>query len=64
MAAIEHAHDPRRQSMIEDLRELITALNRRVPRLEGTGEIGIARDAAALRDKALERIAELERPGG
>jgi hypothetical protein len=52
-----------RQSMIDDLRELITALNRRVPRLKGTGEVDIARDAAALRDKALARIAELERSG-
>jgi hypothetical protein len=51
------------QGMIDDLRELIVALNRRVPRLERTGEIAIARDAAALRDKAVERIAELERSG-
>ena len=63
MAATEHAHDPTRESMIEDLRELITALNRRVPRLERTGEVVIAREAAALRDKALARIAELERSG-
>jgi hypothetical protein len=49
-----------RQRMIDDLRELITALDRRVPRLEATGEIDIASDAARLRDKALERIAELE----
>lgn len=51
---------PTRQQMIDDLRELITALDRRVPRLEATGEIDIASDAARLRDKALERIAELE----
>ena len=49
--------------MIEDLRELITALDRRVPHLERTGEIEIARDAAALRKKALERIACLEKAG-
>lgn len=51
-----------RQRMIDDLRELITALDRRVPRLEATGEIDIASDAAKLRDKALERIAELQTP--
>ena len=46
--------------MIDNLRELIVALDRRVPRLEATGEIDIASDAEKLRDKALERIAELE----
>jgi hypothetical protein len=46
---------------IETLRELIEALDRRVPRLERTGEIAIARDAATLRKQAVARIAELER---
>jgi hypothetical protein len=49
-----------RLRMIEDLRELVTALDRRVPHLERTGEIAIARDAAALRKTAVERIACLE----
>ena len=49
-----------RERMIDDLRELITALDRRVPRLAATGELDIASDAAKLRDKALERIAELQ----
>lgn len=49
-----------RARMIADLREFIRALDRRVPRLERLGERGIANDAAALRDKALQRIAELE----
>ncbi len=49
-----------RQRMIDDLLELITALDRRVPRLEATGEIDIALEAARLRDKALERIAQLK----
>jgi hypothetical protein len=31
-----------------------------VPHLEREGEIGIAHEAAALKQKALERIAELE----
>jgi hypothetical protein len=45
---------------IQLLRELIEALDRRVPHIERTGEIQIARDAASLRDKALKRIALLE----
>ena len=43
------------------LRELIEALDRRVPHVERAGEARIAREAAALKAKALERIAELER---
>jgi hypothetical protein len=43
------------------LEELIEALDRRVPRVEQAGEAGIARDAAALRAKAVERLAELVR---
>jgi len=42
------------------LHELITALDRRVPHVERIGEIEIAREARALREKALQRIAELE----
>jgi hypothetical protein len=48
-------------TVVEDLRELVAALDRRVPRLERDGERDIARDAAALRGEALIRIAELER---
>ena len=44
---------------IQLLRELIEALDRRVPQIERTGEIQIARDAADLREKALKRLAEL-----
>jgi hypothetical protein len=43
------------------LEELIAALDRRLPRVEQAGEAGIARDAAALRAKAVERLAELVR---
>jgi hypothetical protein len=46
------------------LRELIAALDRRVPHIEGIGEIAIARDAATLRKKALDRIAQLEAAAG
>jgi hypothetical protein len=42
-----------------ELEELIAALDRRVPRVEEAGEAAIARDAAALRAKAVERLAEL-----
>ena len=41
------------------LEELIAALDRRVPRVEQAGEADIARDAAALRAKAFDRLAEL-----
>jgi len=43
-----------------ELQELIAALDRRVPRVEQAGEIGIARDAAALRERALDRLRELD----
>lgn len=43
------------------LHELIAALDDRLPHVERSGEATIARDAAALRGRALERIAELER---
>ena len=49
------------QTLVHDLRELIAALDRRVPRLEREGEREIALDAKALRRGALKRIAELER---
>jgi len=41
------------------IEELIAALDRRVPRVEHPGEAAIARDAAALRAKAVERLAQL-----
>ena len=54
------AHDDTPTEQIQLLRELIDALDRRVPHIERTGEIQIARDAAVLREKALKRIAALE----
>jgi len=50
-----------KQTLINDLLELVAALDRRVPRLEREGERDIARDAQGLRRAALKRIAELER---
>jgi hypothetical protein len=43
------------------LRELIAALDRRVPQVQRAGEIAIAREAAALRTRAVKRLEELER---
>ena len=47
--------------LARELDELIAALDRRVPRVEQAGETSIARDAAALRSKAVARLAELTR---
>lgn len=49
------------QALLHDLRELIAALDRRVPRIEREGERDIARDARELKRAALKRIADLER---
>jgi hypothetical protein len=51
---------PARSSVLDDLRELVAALERRVPRLEREGERDIARDAEALKADALRRITTLE----
>lgn len=49
--------------LARELRELIDALDGRVPRVQQAGEVAIARDAAALRAKAVKRLEELEREG-
>jgi len=41
------------------LRELIAALDRRAPRAGAVTEPGIARDAAVLRARAVNRLAEI-----
>ena len=48
-------------TLAKTLAELIEALDRRIPHVERAGEASIARDAAALKVKALKRIAELEK---
>ena len=48
------------RTLIDELRELVDALDRRVPHLERVGETAIARDAARLRDEAVKRLAKLE----
>ena len=50
-----------RSHAVRELLELIAALDRRVPQVQRAGEASIARDAAALKARALERIEELER---
>ena len=47
------------EEVVRELRELIEALDRRVPRVEQVGEDAIARDAATLRATAVNRLAEL-----
>jgi hypothetical protein len=59
--------------LTRELEELIAALDRRVPRVERAGEATIAREAAALREKAVaspgrtrqtvRRSANEQRPG-
>ena len=45
--------------LARDLEELIAALDRRLPGVAQAGETGIARDAAALRARAVKRLEEL-----
>jgi hypothetical protein len=45
-----------RDHVLAALRELIDALDRRVPQVERVGEIRIAREAAALKKEAMRRI--------
>lgn len=53
--------EPKNESdSIRILQELIAALDRRLPQVQHAGEATIARDAAALKASALERVAELE----
>jgi hypothetical protein len=52
--------DAGRQRLIDQLRELIDALDSRVPQLEREGETRIAGEAAALKEKAVKRLAQLE----
>jgi hypothetical protein len=53
-------HTTARPSVIDDLRDLISALDRRTPHLERKGERDIALVSAALRAEAVQRIAELD----
>ena len=55
--------EPWSAEILAALRELVEALDRRVPHLERSGEIQIAKDAALLRNEAVTRIAALQRAG-
>ena len=48
-----------RAHVMNELRELIAALDRRVPQVSRVGELAIAKAALALRDEALQRLDEL-----
>ena len=50
-----------RARTVRELKELIAALDRRVPQVQRAGEVSIARAAAALKAEAVKRIEELER---
>lgn len=49
-----------RRRTVRELKELIAALDRRVPHVERLGETSIARAAAELRAEAVKRIEALE----
>lgn len=49
-----------RKKVVARLRELISALDRRVPQIERAGEQRIASEAAVLKREAQDRIAEIE----
>jgi hypothetical protein len=49
-----------RRDLVRELEELITALDRRVPRVEQAGEAAIACDALALKAKAVVRLEQLK----
>jgi hypothetical protein len=48
------------KALLADLNRLIEALDRRVPRLERSGEEQIAHDAAELRERAARLIQRIE----
>jgi hypothetical protein len=52
--------DVDRASAKRHLRELIAALDRRVPHVERCGEVEIALAATGLKTKAEQRLADLE----
>jgi hypothetical protein len=54
-------HKDARKATVKELKELIAALDRRVPQVERVGEVSIARAAADLRAEAVKRIEDLER---
>jgi len=60
MSATKKAAESDRTRKPGHWHELIVALDRRMPQVERIGETQIAREGRALREKAVQRIAELE----
>jgi hypothetical protein len=60
MSANKETAQADRARKLRHLHELIAALDRRVPHVERIGERKIAREGRALRENAVQRIAELE----
>ncbi len=58
-----HALDAETTSseLLDALREIVEALDRRIPHVERASEVEIAADAKRLRAAALQRIASLRR---
>jgi hypothetical protein len=56
------AMSSRRDATIEELLEVIAALDRRMPQDARPGEPAIARDASSLKCRALRSIAALQGP--
>jgi hypothetical protein len=54
------AKDHAAAAMLADLRQLVVAIDRRVPHIERAGEAKIAREAADLRRRAIDLIHDLE----
>lgn len=55
-----NTHPRSKIELVRHLRQLVEALDRRVPHVERDGEDQIATDAHALKDLALRRLAQLE----
>jgi uncharacterized protein (DUF849 family) len=58
---IKHARS--NAELVSHLRQLVEALDRRVPHVERDGEFQIACDAHALKELALRRLEQLEDEG-
>ena len=60
MASSNEHSTTQAKALLADLNRLIEALDRRVPRLERSGEEQIAHDAAELRERAASLIQRIE----
>jgi len=48
------------QALLAELRQLVAALDRRVPQLSHSGEANIAHEASVLRERAMDLIRQVE----